>query len=133
MAPIENLPVETLKQREVSAGEIIFLEGQPANEAYVILRGEVQVLVRGSNGDEVVINRMKAGEMFGEIALLTPNTIRTATTSSAEGCTLVVIDKSVFDKHVANADGLLRFIIDHLCRRIAALTERARDAPKAPS
>ncbi len=127
MARVDIPPVEAFNQRRVEAGEVIFLEGQPANEAYVILRGEVQVTVNGANGQEVPINRMKAGEMFGEVALLTPNSVRTATTSSVDGCELLVIDKSIFDKHLDTADGLLRFIIDHLCRRIIALTERARE------
>jgi ATP-binding cassette subfamily B protein len=127
LARVDIPPVEAFNQRRVEAGEVIFLEGQPANEAYVILRGEVQVTVNGANGQEVPINRMKAGEMFGEVALLTPNSVRTATTSSVDGCELLVIDKSIFDKHLDTADGLLRFIIDHLCRRIIALTERARE------
>ncbi len=125
-------PVEAFDQRQIAPGEVIFLEGHPAREAYVILRGEVQVTVNGADGSEFVINRMKAGEMFGEVALLSPNSTRTATTSSAEGCSLLVIDKSIFDKHLNTADGLLRFIIDHLCRRIIALTDRAREySPKA--
>jgi CRP/FNR family transcriptional regulator len=130
--PHSPSPVEAFEQRQIQAGQVIFLEGQPATEAYVILRGEVQVTVNGADGTEIIINRMRAGEMFGEVALLTANSVRTATTSSAEGCDLLVINKSVFDKHLSNVDGLLRFIIDHLCRRIIKLTERAREyAPKA--
>ncbi|MBL8644974.1 MAG: cyclic nucleotide-binding domain-containing protein [Rhodospirillaceae bacterium] len=127
MARIDVPPIEAFDQRQVQPGEVIFLEGHPASEAYVILRGEVQVTVHGVKGEEIVINRMKAGEMFGEVALLTPDSMRTATTSSAEGCTLLVIQRGVFDKHLGAADALLRFIIDHLCRRIIRLTERARD------
>jgi len=125
--------IADLRQRTVSPGEIIFLEGAPAKEAYVILKGEVQVAVHDAKDNVVVINRMKAGEMFGEIGLLLPSAVRTATTMSEEGCELVIIDKSVFEKHLANADNLLRFIIEHLCRRLIAMTERARDQspPKA--
>ncbi len=134
MARIDTPPIEAFNQRRIEPGEVIFLEGHPAHEAYVILRGEVQVTVNGANGAEIAINRMKAGEMFGEVALLTPNSVRTATTSSVDGCELLVIDKSIFDKHLDTADGLLRFIIDHLCRRIIKLTERARDyAPDVTS
>lgn len=132
MAPIDTPPFDDLKQRHVEPGEIIFLEGQPGTEAYVILRGEVQVAVHDASGELVVINRMPAGQMFGEIALLTTNAIRTATTMSTEGCVLLVIDKAIFEKHLSNADGLLRFIIDHLCRRVITLTDRAREMTTPP-
>jgi len=130
MTPLDLSAVsltEAFRIRRVEPGEIIFLEGQPGAEAYVILNGEVQVAVHDTGGNFRVINRMPPGEMFGELAVLRADALRTATTLSNDGCNLLVIDKSIFDKHLAGADPLLRFIIDHLCRRIITLTDRARD------
>ena len=115
-------PVDSFARRTVAPGEVIFLEGQPADVAYVILKGEAQVTTRGAGGEEVVINRMTPGQMFGEIAILQPNGMRTATTISEQGCELVVIERGFLDNSLSKADPLLRFVVDHLCRRLTALT-----------
>lgn len=117
------IPLESFKRRIVTPGEIIFLEGQSADVAYVILRGEVQV---GAQGDSElrVVNRMQAGEIFGEIALLRPDGRRTASTFSREGCELLEIDRSFFDDSMAKADPLLRYIVELLCNRLVQLTGR---------
>ena len=113
-------------RRSVPPGEVIFLEGQPADCAYVILKGEVQVTVDDAKGNIVVIARMHGGELFGELALLQKDGKRTATTMSKDGCELLVIDKAVFTKRLAEADPLLKFVIEHLNRRIMMWTDRVR-------
>ena len=113
-------------RRAVPAGEVIFLEGQPADCAYVILKGEVQVTVDDAKGNIVVINHMHGGELFGELALLQNDGKRTATTMSKDGCELLVIDKDIFDKRLGEADPLLRFVLEHLSRRVLMWTDRVR-------
>lgn len=115
-------PVDSLARRTIAPGEVIFLEGQPADTAYVILKGEAQVVTHGAGGEEIVINRMTPGQMFGEIAILQPDGLRTATTMSEGGCELIVIDRSFFDHSLSKADPLLRFVVGHLCQRLTALT-----------
>ncbi len=115
-------------RRTVAPGEVIFLEGQPADFAYVILQGEVQVTVNDADGNTVVINRMPAGELFGELALLEGAGPRTATALSKDGCELLEIEKGVFAKRLAGADPLLRFVISHLAKRVVMWTDRVRAA-----
>jgi CRP/FNR family cyclic AMP-dependent transcriptional regulator len=117
------IPVESFKRRAVAPGEIIFLEGQSADTAYVILKGEVQVAAQGADGASMrVVNRMKPGEIFGEIALLRADGKRTATTMSVDGCELLEVERKFFDDSMATADPLLRYIIDLLCGRLVTLT-----------
>jgi CRP-like cAMP-binding protein len=118
----------TSRRRTVAPGEVIFLEGQEGDCAYVILRGEVQVTVTEGGGRTRVINRMRAGDMFGEIALVQEDCKRTATAVAADGCELVVIDKAVFATRLSDADPLLRFVIERLCRLVLMWTDRARQA-----
>ncbi len=125
MSAANLIPVENFTRRSVAPGDIIFLEGQPADVAYVILKGEVQVGAQGSAGTMVVVNRMHAGEIFGEMALLRADGRRTATTMSNEGCELLEVDRSFFDGSMAKADPLLRYVIERLCERLIALTTRA--------
>ena len=121
---LNDLSPDTFKTRTVEAGDIIFLEGQPANHAYVILRGHADVVVQNPAGELVPINRMNPGELFGEIALLTNQRARTATVMAADKCDLLEIDRAIFDGRLAKADPLVRFILDHVTRRLMQLTDK---------
>lgn len=124
----EELAALMSHRRSVAPGEIIFLEGQPAEHAYVILRGEVQVSVTDAHGNTVVLNRMPPGELFGELALVEGAGLRTATATSKDGCELLEIEKDVFAKRLSHADPLLRFVISHLAKRVVMWTDRVKGA-----
>jgi CRP/FNR family cyclic AMP-dependent transcriptional regulator len=128
ISEIPDLEKLMSNRRHVEPGEIIFLEGQDGDCAYVVLKGEVQVSVNEADGQLVVINRIHAGEMFGEIALLQEGCKRTATALSKDGCELLVIDKGVFDSRLNEADSFLRYVIGHLCRLVLLWTDRVRSA-----
>ena len=121
--PALPMSVENFKRRIVAAGEIIFLEGQQADTAYVILKGEVEVTAQG-DADNRVVGRLKPGEIFGEMALLRADGRRTASTVSREGCELLVVDRKFFDESMGKADPLLRYVIELLCERLVNLTGR---------
>ncbi len=114
------------KRRTVPPREIIFLEGQSGNEAYVVLLGEAQVVVEDDLGNSKVISRLGPGEMFGELALLQDNNRRNATVTSEQGCELLVIEQKVFTERLEDADPFLRFVIDHLISHILAWSDRER-------
>jgi CRP-like cAMP-binding protein len=112
--------------RSVPPGSVIFLEGQEADAVYVVVRGEVQAVLTDAAGKQVVINRMGPGEIFGELELLGTDSRRTATILSHGGCELLVIDKAVVDKRLAEAHPFLRYMMQHLCGIIKGWTDRAR-------
>jgi CRP/FNR family transcriptional regulator, cyclic AMP receptor protein len=114
------------KRQKVRPNEVIFLEGQVGETAYIILSGEVQVSVANKQENLVTINSMAAGEIFGEIALLRDGHERTATAISKDGCELLVIEKATFLKHMENADPFLRLVMDHMCKRVLMWTDRVR-------
>lgn len=58
-----------IKSREVRPRSIIFREGDAADGAYVILEGEVRIYMTRS-GHETTLAVLKAGDIFGEMALL---------------------------------------------------------------
>jgi CRP/FNR family cyclic AMP-dependent transcriptional regulator len=74
--PIEILPdddrLELVKQmhvRRFRAGEVIYHDGDPAGDAYVIHSGLVKVLLLNENGHEAIVDLLGRGEFFGELAL----------------------------------------------------------------
>ncbi len=120
-----NLPFDNASLRSVEAGDVIFLEGQPADKAYVILRGHADVVVVDPTTCNLIpLTTMNPGELFGELALLNADNKRTATVMAKDRCELLEIDREVFDARMSKADPLLRFVLEHLTRRLAHLTNK---------
>ncbi len=97
---IEDDALDAILQigHEVSfaAGEEIFRTGDAANGMYVVLEGEAQVDVGGR------FHRIKAGDFFGEMALLTSDK-RMATVRTVEPVRALQI----------GADAFQRYLVDH--------------------
>jgi CRP-like cAMP-binding protein len=74
-------------------GTFLFREGDAGHDMYLLARGAVFVL-SGPPGDEVVIDELDKGAVFGEIAMLSGST-RTASIRTATPCTLVRIQRDV--------------------------------------
>jgi CRP-like cAMP-binding protein len=80
--------------RAFAPGEIIIREGDPGDCAYFIQEGEVEV-IRNHGGSETVAARLKAGQYFGEMALLS-NRPRNATVRAATPTRLALLGKQNF-------------------------------------
>jgi Cyclic nucleotide-binding domain len=74
-------------------GTYLFREGDAGHDMYLLARGAVFVL-SGPPGDEIVIDELDRGAVFGEIAMLSGST-RTASIRTATPCTLVRIGRDV--------------------------------------
>jgi CRP/FNR family cyclic AMP-dependent transcriptional regulator len=76
--------------QELPAGSTLFAEGDPGDMVYVILDGEVEVLIRNER-----IDLLGPGEIFGEMALIDAKT-RSATAIAKTACRLATIDEQRF-------------------------------------
>jgi CRP-like cAMP-binding protein len=72
-----DLIAVALQERRFAAGEVVTVEGAPADGFFVIAGGEAEVTVQGQP-----VRTMSTGESFGEIALLMGGE-RTATITAA--------------------------------------------------
>jgi CRP-like cAMP-binding protein len=137
--------------REFPKGTVLFREGEPGKEMYVVQQGRVHISKRV--GDvEKILSTLGQGEFFGEMSILN-NAPRSATATCAEDSKLLVIDPKTFEAMVrGNAEIALRMIkklsdrlqeadhqIENLLHRDAAsrvvhwLTGVAEKAPQGPT
>lgn len=65
-----DMLAELSQTRQLAAGEVIFNEGDVGDSLYVIVRGEVEVIRKGSGEQQHVIAVLKEGEFFGEMSLI---------------------------------------------------------------
>ncbi len=78
-------------------GELVFREGEHADELYIVRRGFVKVSRNDGFGSELIVNYMSKGQYFGEIAALSSDLkappTRTATCTALDHADLIAIDR----------------------------------------
>lgn len=94
----KNLPADALdallfagQKREFRAGSKIISEGEAGDACYFIIQGQASVVQ-----NFVPINRLKSGDAFGEIALLNPALLRTASVVADSDLLTVYIEARRF-------------------------------------
>ena len=78
----------------IPAGELVLQEGDPGDSLYVVLDGELEVTKRHGR-QEVLLAVYKAGQFFGEMALL-EQTPRSASVRTLRESRLLVISQAAF-------------------------------------
>lgn len=84
---------------QLDAGSVLCREGERGTQAFLILSGEVNVLLP----EETVVSR--AGDVVGELATLDPRRTRNATVEAAGPVEVLVFDVQTF-RSLAHTDDL---------------------------
>lgn len=117
---------ERLVLRHYPAGELIYAEGTPGDAMYLVEAGQVK-LVSDAATEAELLERIHAGESFGEMALLTGRT-RAEAAKAVEDTTLWVLYKSEYDdlivQHPALSLALSRALSTRLSNTEGEFVER---------
>ena len=79
----------------LKSGETLFEQGAVGETLFAVIDGELELSVLSSNGRKHILDRLRAGAVFGEIALFDPG-VRTASAHAVGECTL----RRIRRKHV---------------------------------
>lgn len=101
-APVLAEATARLQVVRLPRGATIIREGEPAENFYVIARGEVAVTREGPAGKSIEVARLASGAYFGEIGLLREMQ-RTATVTAVTPVELLVLDQKGFTRLVADS------------------------------
>ena len=108
------------------ARQTIFEKGSPGLGFLAIIKGKVKISSLGPEGDQIVLNLINEGDVFGEIALLDGKD-RTADAIAMTDCELLAIDRRDFVPFVrANPEVALR-LLSVMCARLRHSTEQIED------
>ena len=100
---------------DLEAGDILFKEGEPGDNAYVIRRGEMEVL-RSSTGSDVLLAVLGSGEVIGEMALV-EEAPRNATLRARSITRLLAIPKAEMDQLLETSTSAARAMFKNLLQR----------------
>ncbi|MEQ2006434.1 MAG: cyclic nucleotide-binding domain-containing protein, partial [Limisphaerales bacterium] len=103
---------------DLTTGQLVFREGQPADAFYVIVSGRVAVTKRFPDGQRELAC-LHAGDAFGEIALLSDSP-RTATLRAVEPTTLLRLGREEFNQMLSRAPALQQQLRTLAAGRVAA-------------
>jgi CRP/FNR family transcriptional regulator, cyclic AMP receptor protein len=106
---------------------VIFDKGDPGDCLYGILSGRVRIYCSSPEGDEIILNVLEEGELFGEIALLDGST-RTASAASMERTDLLRIHRAHFLPYVKANPDLIVAMLTLLCQRLRWTTSVIEDS-----
>ena len=101
---------------EFGVNRNIFLQGQPADSMFFLLRGKVQLSVASSEGKEAIVATLGSGEFFGE-GCLAGQPLRMATAISVEDCTLTRVEKATITRMLHEQQGVAELFVTHLLTR----------------
>ena len=83
-----------MAELEYGAGEIIFKQGYPAKESFIIESGKVEIYLDNGDGTEELLATLGAGQMFGEYGPI-DSMPRSASARALESTVLKVITLEV--------------------------------------
>jgi EAL domain-containing protein (putative c-di-GMP-specific phosphodiesterase class I) len=119
---------QQFKQRYFQAGECIFREGEIGDFAYIVEEGEVEISTL-IDEKKTVLNILKSGSMFGELALVDGRP-RSASAFASTDALLTIVTQEQVTERIESADPILRMLLLVVMRYFRSETSRFRLADK---
>jgi ABC-type lipoprotein export system ATPase subunit len=95
----------SLEYLEFPPGATIIQEGASPENFYIVTKGQVEVHLKASNGEEFTVARMGPGQYVGEIELLRGgNSIATVRASAEEAVKVAALDPDEFAGLIAESE-----------------------------
>ena len=126
LAPSDaNILTEHSHTRSYPANTILINEGDQTDSLYVILDGEVKVYASDETGKEIILNILRPGEYFGELALV-DDAPRSASVMTLSAVKVMMISKADFKTCLTRSDEMAFNLIRSLTKQVRALTDSVK-------
>ncbi len=96
---------------EFAPGELVMGRGDLADRAYLVLEGELAVLVDRDWGEGRILEKVGVGDLAGELELLSGES-RLADIRALEPCRLLSLSPAMFESLIENHPNVWQFIAD---------------------
>jgi CRP/FNR family cyclic AMP-dependent transcriptional regulator len=126
LSPLEQAALaEKMDLLRYSAGQMVFSFGDPGHALYIVRAGEVEIYVKNDQGEKIVLEISRPGDIFGEVALLDggPRTAWVAALGDAE---LMRLDRRHFEDFVRQCTPAALNLLSVAARRLRKSDEVIR-------
>jgi len=124
-AELDSLLAYTRVEHFIARQEI-FAKGSPGDRMMAVVQGRVKISSLSSDGREIVLNIISAGEIFGEIALIDGKE-RTADAVAMTDCDLLVLHRRDFLPFLERHADVCIVLLGVLCDRLRRTSEQLED------
>jgi len=97
-------------RRRFPSGAALFVEGDAAHEAVVLLSGTLKISVAAADGREVVLDVFEPGALVGELSVIDGRP-RSATVSALEPVEVLVVAADRFNEYLDRQPQVLRLLL----------------------
>jgi sigma-B regulation protein RsbU (phosphoserine phosphatase) len=131
--------LSALATKDLHAGEILFREGDPGDHLYIVVKGELDVLMAEGKPEELLLDTLREGEYLGEMGLIMPGGQRTASVRARGPAVLLSLSRAQFVDLTRRHPELSASMVRVLSQRLDAtntqtfrdLTEKNRQLQQA--
>lgn len=105
------------RERSYPKNNVIVFEEDPGDSLYVVLTGQVKVVLIGEDGREVILSTPSNGDFFGEMSLIDDEP-RSAHVIAMEDSLLLVLRREDFHQCLAAMPGIAIGLLRAMCKRL---------------
>jgi len=124
---------------KLDSGDILFREGDPGEHLYVVVNGELEILMAPNTDNELILNLLHEGEYLGEMSFVQPGGLRTASARARGDVVLLSMSHSQFRELLQHYPQLSTAMVSVLSQRLDStnvatfrdLTEKNRQLQQA--
>jgi CRP/FNR family cyclic AMP-dependent transcriptional regulator len=108
-----------------SAGETVFNLGDPGHALYIVRSGEVEIYLKNDQGEKIVLETARPGDIFGEVSLLDDGP-RTAWVAAINDVEVLRLDRAHFEDYVRQHTSAALNLLSVSARRLRKSDEFIR-------
>ena len=116
----------TARLRRFRRGEVIFHQGDPGDALFIVSQGRVKISLPSDAGDEAILATLRAGDFFGELALL-DGAPRSASATALEPTETLVVPRERFRDAIETVPGFRDALFELLARELRRLTTHVEE------
>ncbi|MHB8669715.1 MAG: Crp/Fnr family transcriptional regulator [Acidimicrobiales bacterium] len=113
-------------ERRLGRNDVLFAEGAPARELFVVRTGRIAIANRSLDGRESLVALMGDGDLFGEMALF-DGLGRSAEARALERSTVLVVPYGPLRANLEAQPGALWKVVELLVQRVRSVDEALAD------
>jgi CRP/FNR family transcriptional regulator, cyclic AMP receptor protein len=108
---------ERIDLLQFSPGQSIFNYGDAGNALYIIRSGEVEIFIKNDQGEKIVLETSKPGDIFGEVSLIDKGP-RTAWVTAISHAELLRLDRAHFEDYLRQYTPAALNLLSVIARRL---------------
>jgi len=105
------------RERSYPKNSVILFEDDPGDALYMVVAGQVKVVLIGEDGREVILSVLREGDFFGEMALL-DELPRSAHVIAMQDSNLLVLRREDFQRRLQETPTIAFGLMAELSRRL---------------